>query len=279
MPGRQSENLAGLAEIDIRHAHAARVYDYLLGGQNNFAVDRDAAERGAAPQGGLDYARRSVRANREFLGRITRHLAGDLGVRQFLDIGTGIPHDDNVHGVAQDVAPDARIVYVDNDPVVLAHAHKLLQSTEEGATDYLWADLREPEKILAQAAQTLNLAEPVALMLVEILHLIPQEEDPYGIVAHLLETVPSGSYLVVSHLTDRFQPEETRAMAERYNECASQPFTLRSRDEITGFFDGLKLLDPGVVRVDAWYPPGEPAPPLPADWTPPVYCGVGHKTW
>lgn len=277
MPSKQSENLAGLAEINIRQAHAARVYDYLLGGENNFAVDREAAERGAAAQGGLDYARRSVRANRDFLGRSTRHLAGDLGVHQFLDIGTGIPNDDNVHGVAQDTAPGSRIVYVDNDPVVLAHAHKLLRSTEQGATDYLWADLREPDSILAQAAQTLNFAEPVAVMLVEILHLIRDEEDPHGIVAHLLDAVPSGSYLVLSHLTDSFQPEETRAMAERYNEHANQPFTLRPKEQIAEFFDGLELLAPGVVRADAWYPPSEAAPALPADWTPPVYCGVGRK--
>lgn len=277
MPGKRSENLAGLAEINIRQAHAARVYDYLLGGDNNFAVDRQAAEQGANAQGGLELARRSVRANRDFLGRSTRHLAGALGVRQFLDIGTGIPHADNVHGVAQDTAPDARIVYIDNDPVVLAHAHKLLQSTEEGATDYLWADLREPEQILEQAADTLDLTKPVAIMLVEILHLIRNEDDPHGIVATLLHAVSSGSYLVISHLTDGFQPEETRAMADRYNEHANEPFTLRCKDEIEGFFDGLELLEPGIVRVDAWYPSGEVAPPVPSDWTPPVYCGVGRK--
>ena len=182
------------AEIDTTVAHPARVYDYWLGGKDNFAADREAAERVLAVAPGLRFR---VKANRAFLARAVRFLATDCGIRQFLDIGTGIPPANNTHEVAQAAAPASRIVYVDNDPIVLAHARALLTSTPEGATAYLEADLREPDGILAAARQTLDFRQPVALMLVGILHLIQDAEEPYQIVSHLMDALPSGSYLII----------------------------------------------------------------------------------
>ena len=177
-------------------AHPARVYDYWLGGTDNFAADREAAERVLAAAPGLRYR---VRANRAFLGRATRYLAGQAGLRQFLDIGTGIPAAGDTHEVAQRVAPDARVVYVDNDPIVLLHAQALLRSTPQGSTDYLQADLRNPGMILDRAAAVLDFGRPVAVMLLGVLHLIQDAEDPWGIVARLMAAVPAGSYLAISH--------------------------------------------------------------------------------
>jgi hypothetical protein len=171
------------AEIDTSVAHVARVYDYLLGGTDNFKVDRDAAERAyAAWPGGLDGVRADARAHRALLGRMVRYLAGEAGIRQFLDIGTGIPKENNVHEVAQRTAPESRIVYVDRDPIVLAHAHKLLRSTPEGATAYIYGDLHEPEGILREATETLDFSQPVAVMLFGILHFFDEQDDPSGIV-------------------------------------------------------------------------------------------------
>lgn len=271
------EDLAAVTEIDTSRAHIARVYDYLLGGDNNFAVDREAAEQGAAAQGGLQRVRGSVRTHRAFLGRVVRHLASELGIRQFLDIGTGIPNAGNVHTVAQEAAPDTSVVYVDNDPVVLAHAHELLRGRPEGATDYLQADLRDPEKILEQADVTLDFGKPVAILLLEMLHLFSDDEDPQRIVARLLEAVPPGSYLVVSHLSDDFHPDETRAMARRYNEQGYEKFALRGKTDVARFFDGLEVLDPGVVQIEEWYPHGEVPSSPPREWISPVYVAVGRK--
>jgi len=192
--------------IDTSRAHPARVYDYWLGGKDNFAADREAAELAlqAYPQ-----LAQAVQANRKFLARAVRYLTGEAGVRQFLDVGTGIPAADNTHQVAQREAPDSRIVYVDNDPIVLLHAQALLKSTRPGACDYIQADLHDPDAILAGAARTLDLSQPVALMLLAILQFIPDEQDPAGLVTRLVAGLPPGSYLVISHPTDDFNPNRS----------------------------------------------------------------------
>ena len=224
-----------IAGLDTSVAHPARVYDYWLGGKDNFAADREAAERVLAAAPGLRFR---VRANRAFLGRTTRYLAAEAGVRQFLDIGTGIPTGDNTHEVAQRAAPDARVVYVDNDPIVLLHAQALLRSTPQGATDYLQADLRDPGPILDRAAALLDFGQPVAVMLLGVLHLIQDSEDPWGIVARLMAAVPAGSYLTISH--PAIDIHRTQADAQRvYNERVSTPQTLRTREQVARFFTGL----------------------------------------
>ena len=187
--GGSSARAERIAGLDTSVAHPARVYDYWLGGKDNFAADREAAERVLAAAPGLRFR---VRANRAFLGRTTRYLAGEAGIRQFLDIGTGIPTADNTHEVAQLAAPDSRVVYIDNDPIVLLHAQALLRSTPQGTTDYLQADLRDPGTILDRAAAVLDLGQPVAVMLLGILHLIQDSEDPWGIVARLMAVMPAG---------------------------------------------------------------------------------------
>lgn len=249
-----------VSEIDIHVAHAARTYDYLLGGDANFAVDREAIERGsAAHPGGIETARTNARAQRAFLGRAVRYLAGEVGIRQFLDVGTGIPGADNVHAVAQQIAPDVRVVYVDNDPVVLAHAHTLLKSTPGGSTAYVDGDARDPQRILARAEETLDLTAPVGVILVGILHVIRDEDDPYAIVAALLDPLPPGSHLVISHLANDIRAEEMAEVFERFNQTMREPFILRSHAEVARFFDGLVVLDPGVVPLNRWYPPGTPS--------------------
>jgi len=247
------------AKIDTTVAHPARVYDYWLGGKDNFAADREAAERVLAVTPGL---RERVRANRAFLARATRYLAAEAGIRQFLDIGTGIPSGNNTHEVAQAVAPQARVVYVDNDPIVLVHAKALLASGPQGATQYVDGDIRDPAPILAAAASTLDFGQPVALMLLGILHLVPDSEDPYRIVAELMDGLAPGSYLVVSHPASDINAAAQAEAQKRYNERVSTPQQLRTRAEVTRFFDGLDLVPPGVVYVHAWRPdPGDPVPP------------------
>jgi len=253
-PSAQAERIVGL---DTSVAHPARVYDYWLGGKDNFAADREAAERVLAVTPGLRFR---VRANRAFLGRATRYLAADAGIRQFLDIGTGIPTGDNTHEVAQRAAPDSRAAYVDNDPIVLLHAQALLRSTPQGATDYLQADLRDPEMILDRAASVLDFGQPVAIMLLGVLHLIQDSEDPWGIVARLMAAVPPGSYLTISH--PAIDTHHAQAEAQRvYNERVSTPQTLRTREQVARFFTGLELVEPGLVQVHQWRPdPGDFAP-------------------
>jgi hypothetical protein len=274
-PGRGHDD--GQVDIDLTVPHPARVYDYLLGGTHSFEVDRIAAERGAEAVGGIANARADVLANRRFLARVIRYLAGEAGVRQFLDIGTGIPNADDVHTVAQQVARDARIVYVDHDPIVLAHAHQLLRSTPEGATAFVQADLRDPETILHQAAETLDLTQPVAVILVAVLHFIAAEDDPYGIVAQLLEALPAGSYLAVSHLTGDFAPKQMDKLVAALNQTASDPFTLRTRDDVARFFDGLDLVEAGLVQVDQWRSAPDTGPQATGGWVPSFYGAVGSK--
>jgi hypothetical protein len=264
-----------LPEIDISVATNARVYDYLLGGDTNFAIDREAGDRQGAAVGGMDNARAAVRANRVFLGAIVRKLIAESGVRQFLDIGSGIPTEGNVHEVAQEAAPDSRIVYVDNDPVVLAHAHVLLRSTAQGATKYLWADMREPGDILAQAAEVLDLSRPVAVMSLSMLHFLGDDDGAYDIVRRLIDGLASGSYLVVSHITGDIHPGLMGALADAPGDQAQYSFTIRSGDQIARFFDGLELLPPGVAPMADWLPPDTDADLV--QWSSMYHCAVGRK--
>jgi hypothetical protein len=237
--------------IDTTRAHTARIWDYWLGGKNNYPVDRTVGDqiRQLHPDIG-DYAR----ADRVFLGRAVRYLAGEAGIRQFLDIGTGLPTADNTHEVAQRVAPESRIVYVDNDPLVLVHARALLTSTPEGVTDYLDADMRAPDAILAQAAQTLDFSQPIALTMLGVVIFISDDEDPYGIVRRYVDAVPSGSYLVLSHtITSPTMPDVDAAVAF-WNEHGTPKLTQRTPEQLLRFFDGLELLEPGVVSCSRWRP-------------------------
>lgn len=258
-------------EIDTSVAHAGRMYDYMLGGTTNFAVDRQACVEGNRDfPGGIEAAKAGLRANRDFLGRAVRHIA-QAGVRQFLDLGTGIPSDDNTHAVALSVAPDSRIVYVDNDPIVLAHAHQLLARTPESNTSYLFGDMRDVDTILPEASETLDFDQPVGLVLVAILHFVTPDDDPYGLVAKLVDAVPSGSYLAISHLASDIMAEEMAALYKRIGERTKETFVLRSRDEVARFFDGLDLVDPGVALVSDWHIDSPGGAQLP------MYAAVGVK--
>ncbi|MFE1292662.1 SAM-dependent methyltransferase [Streptomyces sp. NPDC058751] len=248
--------------IDTTKAHPARVYDVLLGGKDNYPVDRNAAAAAIAanPRGYLD-----VRHNRDFLRRAVNDLAAEGGIRQFLDIGTGLPTQENVHQIAQRITPDARVVYVDNDPVVLAHARALLTSGPEGRTDYIDADLKEPKRILEQAAETLDFGQPVALVLVAVLHFV-EDAEAYPIVRGLVDALPSGSRVVISHLTEDLNAESIRAVQRTFTERGFT-FVLRSKAEVERFFteNGLILDEPGLVPVHHWRPDGNAPVPEAVD--------------
>jgi O-methyltransferase involved in polyketide biosynthesis len=256
-------------DFDNGIPQTARIWNYWLGGEDNFAIDRQVGDeiREAFPK-----IVANARASRGFLVRAVRYLAGEAGVRQFLDIGTGLPTADNTHQVAQAVAPDSRIVYVDNDPLIAVHARALLTSSPEGATDYVQADLREPDKVLQEAARTLDLSQPVALMLMGILGHISDDEAARSIVQRLLAVLPSGSYLACYDGTDT-SPEVVEA-ARIWNLSANPTYHLRSPHRIASFFEGLELVEPGVVSVTRWRPDPVPAD-LPAEID--QYCGVGRK--
>ena len=256
--------------LDTSVPHIARVYDYWLGGKDNFAVDREAAEQVKAAYPGI---LRDVRAQRAFLSHAVSYLAGVAGIRQFLDIGTGIPTADNTHEVAQDVEPDCRVVYVDNDPMVLAHARALLTGVT-APTAYVDADVRDTGTVLAEAAQLLDFGKPVAVMLISVLHLIPDEDDPHAIVTRLMEAVPSGSWLALSHPARDVHPQQVTEAASRFNQLAPAKATLRTRAEILRFFDGLELLEPGLVQVHQWRP-GMAAPGHNRESA--GYCGLARK--
>ena len=241
-------------KVDTSVAHIARVSDYWLGGKNHFAADREAGDEAVRAYPDMHM---SVRQNRAFLQRAVRYLAG-AGIRQFLDIGTGLPSADNTHEVAQAVAPESRVVYVDNDPIVLAHARALLTSSPEGVTGYLDADARETRTIINEAGKLLDFGQPVAVMLIAVLHLIPEEDDPYQLVADLLAAVPSGSYLVVSHVASDLQRQSpgVNAAAARLSQVMFQRVTARSQDQVLKLFNGLEILEPGIVPVQDWRPDG-----------------------
>ena len=258
------------SRLDTSVPHIARVYDYWLGGKDNFAVDREAAERVIAAYPGI---LRDVRAQRAFLANAVGYLAGVPRIRQFLDIGTGIPTANNTHEVAQGVAPDCRVVYVDNDPMVLAHARALLVGVT-APTAYVDADLRDTGQVMTEAARLLDFSAPVAIMLISVLHLIPDEDDPYAIVTRLMEAVPSGSWLALSHPARDVHAQQVTEAASRFNELAPAKATLRTRAEILRFFDGLELLEPGLVQVQQWRP-GLAAPGH--DQQAAGYCGIARK--
>ncbi len=233
--------------------HVARVYDYWLEGKDNFAADRVAGEETIAAFPGI---RLSARANRAFLRRTVRYLAESAGVRQFLDIGTGLPAADNTHEVSQAVAPESRVVYVDNDPLVLAHARALLTSRPEGVTAYLDADIEDTGAILEQAAKTLDFTRPVGIAALAILHYVPDLAEARRIVARLTEAVPAGSFLVLSHAGTDLLPEDVAAFEKSLNAHlpAEHRHVARPREVVAGFFDGLRLVEPGLVRVSDWRP-------------------------
>jgi hypothetical protein len=258
--------------FDLSVAHPARIWDYWLGGKDNFAVDRAAAEqvREAMPLV-LDVAR----ADRAFLASVVRHLAADLGIRQFLDIGTGLPTADNTHEVAQQAAPESRIVYVDNDPIVLAHARALLTSDPKGATAYIDADARDTGRIVTAAARTLDFSQPVAVLLLGILLFIPDADDPWAITAQLMDTVTPGSYLAISHGASDIQAEAAASASSRYNQHSAAAMRLRTRAEFTRFFDGLELAAPGVVPINQWQP--GPPPASQQEEALPAYAALARK--
>jgi hypothetical protein len=254
--------------------HPARVYDYLLGGKDNFAADRAAAQRGLQAN---PHSRIPPRENRAFLRRVVRHLAKEGGIRQFLDIGTGIPTSPNVHEVAQDVVPDARIVYVDNDPLVLAYARALLTSSPQGRTAYIDADLRDVDTLLAspRLRETIDLNQPVGLLLIAIMHFVGDDDDPYGLVERLLAALPSGSYLALSHLTGDFDPAAWEGVAAVYRRTGVT-MQVRSRPDIERFFTGLEMIEPGVQVLPAWRPEADTGDP-PTDVQVSVYGGLARK--
>jgi len=237
--------------IDPSVAHIARIQDYWLGGKDHFEADRIAGDEAIAQ---LPDMVASVRNTRAFLGRTVRFLARERGIRQFLDVGTGIPTAANTHEVAQRVAPDSRIVYVDNDPMVLAHARALLTSTAEGKCSYIDADIRDPDKILADAGEVIDFTRPVAVVLMAVLQFVPDADDPYGLVRRLMAAMPDGSYLVISHPAADIQAAAMAGMATRLNKLMAQQVKPRSKAEVTAFFDGLDLVEPGVIRCPEWRP-------------------------
>jgi hypothetical protein len=254
----------GKPKIDTSVAHSARVWNYWLGGKDNYPVDREMGDQILAMVPDMP---RLARLQRAFLTRAMGYLAGEAGIRQYLDIGTGLPTADNTHQAAQALAPDSRIVYVDNDPLVLVHAQALLTSSREGACDYIDADVRDPDKILAEAARTLDFGKPIAVMMLGILGQIPDSDHPEAIIAKLMDAVPSGSYLAIS---DGVNTSETM------NEAAAHSgwYHVRSPEQIAGFFAGLELVEPGVVQTAQWR---APATPFPEQDDVPAMCGVGRK--
>jgi len=262
------------ALLNAEVPHSARLWNYLLGGKDNFAADREAAEYALALMPELV---QSARANREFLGRAVRHLAGEAGIRQFLDIGTGLPTADNTHEVAQRHAPESRIVYVDNDPLVMVHARALLNSSPQGRTAYIEADLNQPEAILADPAlhETLDLTEPVGLMLIAVLHFVHGDGAAQPIVQRLLDALPAGSYLVATHATSDFGTPEQQALYRQLVEQGKSDVWTRGRDEFARLFDGLELVEPGVVPASEWRP--EPGADLGERSDINLWTAVGRK--
>ena len=261
-------------EIDTSRPHPARIYDYTLGGKNHFAADREVADQALAA---WPSARVTARENRAFLGRAVKWLVTEVGVRQFLDIGTGLPTTDNTHEVAQRMAPECRVVYADNDPLVLAHARALLTSSPEGRTAYVQADLRDPESILSapETRELLDFSQPVALMLLAVLHFVPDEADPAGVVRTLVDRLPAGSYLTATHVTSEHNRAETDA-ALRTNRNAGIPLGARDSDVFARLaFSGLDLIPPGVVLVSDWKPETVGSRPLPSEVS--LYGGVARK--
>ncbi|WP_252444818.1 SAM-dependent methyltransferase [Pseudonocardia humida] len=261
-------------ELDQDRPQSARVWNYWLGGKDNYAIDREVGEQIRAMLPGIvDIAR----ADRAFLLRAVRHLVADCGVRQFLDIGTGLPSANNTHEVAQSIAPECRIVYVDNDPLVLAHARSLLTSSPEGATRYLDADVREPDVILEQAAHTLDFAQPIALMMLGIVNHIMDDAEAERIVERLVAALAPGSYLVLAHPTADIDGDAMRKAMTSMNESGGTPVRARTRGEVERFFRGLELLEPGIVTLGRWRPDPVEVGGVEDVVDVSEYCGVARK--
>jgi O-methyltransferase involved in polyketide biosynthesis len=259
-------------DFDTSVAHNARVWNYWLGGKDNYAADREAGDRVFAMFPGIVHV---ARADRSFLGRAVRFLAGEPGIRQFLDIGTGLPTAENTHEVAQRIAPETRVVYVDNDPLVLVHARALLTSTPPGVTAYIDADVHRPSRIIDGAAETLDFSQPIAVMMLGILNFVLDTAEAQAIVNHVMDAVPSGSYLVISHPTLELGGEANAEAMRFWNEHATPPITARTGAEISQFFDGLEMIEPGLVPCTRWRP--DPADIAGIDPDVPHYGGVARK--
>ncbi len=251
--------------------HSARIWNYWLGGKDNYPADREAGDMVEQMIPGIAA---SARANRGFLSRAVRYLVAEEGIRQFLDIGTGLPTADNTHEVAQRNAPECRVVYVDNDPLVLVHAQALLVSSPEGACDYINADLRDTEKILEAARATLDFSQPIALMLLGVLNHVLDDDEARQIVRRLLDALPSGSYLAIGHPTAEVHGDAMHESMRLFMERGGTPIVARSKRQLEGFFDGLELLEPGVVSCSRWRPEASSfgEPPEVSE-----FCGVGRK--
>jgi O-methyltransferase involved in polyketide biosynthesis len=260
------------AKLDVNVPHTARVWNYWLGGKDNYAADR---ELGDQIQQLIPDIVASARADRAFLGRAVTHLVAEAGIRQLLDLGTGLPTAANTHEVAQSIAPECRVVYVDNDPLVLVHAKALLVGTTEGATDYIEGDVRDPDAVLAGAAATLDFTRPVAIMMLGILNFIVDDDEARAVVNRLLDAVPSGSYLAIAHPTGEVNGEAAQQAVDMSNQAGVAPMCLRDRHQLAAFFEGLELLEPGVVSCSRWRPAvsdiGGPPPEVYQ------FCAVGRK--
>jgi len=265
MPAKDDADYSDLppSRVDVRKAYPARRYDYWLGGKDNFAADR---RSGDAVEEVVPTIRLSIIENRRFLQRAVRFLV-EAGIGQFLDIGSGMPTDANTHEVAQAITPQSRVVYVDNDPIVVSHARALLRSSPQGRTEYVEADLRAPQDILRSPPlrATLDMGRPVGLLLLAVLHFVPDEDDPRGLVAQLAAAMPPGSYLVMSHGTYDPLPPEMIARCEEVNAVIDAPWRPRSREEFARFFDGMELVDPGIVSIGSWRPAKWSVVPAPED--------------
>ncbi|GAA2475843.1 SAM-dependent methyltransferase [Streptomyces longisporus] len=259
-------------DIDTSRPHSARMYDYYLGGKDHFEVDKQAAETVASVYPAIFVC---ARENRAFMHRATRVLAQEHGIRQWLDIGTGIPTEPNLHQVAQSVVPEARVVYADNDPLVLKYAERLMRSTAQGRTTYIEADVNDPAALLNSPAlaEVLDLDQPVALSLNALMHFVTDAQDPYGIVDRLLAVLPSGSALALSHCTPDFDPVTWQKVTDIYT-SAGTPVQFRSKDDVAKFFSGLELLDPGIAVGHRWRPDGDPGA---TDAEVSLWTGVGIK--
>ncbi|MGS2616841.1 SAM-dependent methyltransferase [Micromonospora sp. LZ34] len=256
-------------KIDTSVPHSARIWNYWLGGKDNFAVDREAGDQYRQVFPGVVHV---ARASRQFLVRSIKFLTGEAGIRQFLDVGTGLPTADNTHQVAQRIAPDARIVYVDNDPLVLVHARALLVGTPEGKTAYIDANLHDPAAVIAEARETLDFQQPIGLILSGVMGHVPDYEAARSITRQLLAPLPSGSYLSLNDGTSLISAEMQKAQDD-YNDTGATPYTLRSPDQIAGFFEGLELVEPGVVPCPQWRPDADVDTPADID----AFGGVGRK--
>ncbi|WP_328469446.1 SAM-dependent methyltransferase [Actinoplanes sp. NBC_00393] len=265
-----SESSSAISKLDSGVPHSARLWNYWLGGKDNFAVDRAVADQilEMVPE-----MVESARADRAYLGRVIRYLAGEVGIRQFLDVGTGIPTANNTHEVAQAVAPSSRVVYVDNDPLVLVHARALLTSHPEGRTDYLEADLRQPEVIIEGARSTLDFDQPIALTMLGILNFVPDDGEAAGLVARLVGALPAGSYVAISHPTTEINGATMVEALRLWNEGPAAKMVLRSAEQVQHLFGDLELVAPGVVSCSRWRPDtgNEDAQPVPH------YGGVARK--